>query len=363
MLVYDPEVQLSSLLGANRRYIEQHVPHLGQLIRNDIESVIENRVAGSGPQRRAGCCGAQGHVRPDQTVLDLVKVAGEQVARTLYRLVLVIMSGLIANVVALIAGTGWLAKLTLPFSQAVRVRNAFLLRRGLPEDFNWTPSSIPSGFRVEHGRAPSVIDQAVRDNGLQNADQDWVRALGLVTMLVRHGRNEGAIRADLVTTYNGIVAGKGYCSDYVRVYLAAAISADLFCRQWAFSFDGFGGHGHTFVEVYDRQRARWIFVDVHNNVYAVLSGTDEPIDALTLRQALVTSPASIEFRRAGPGRLGFEHFHKLLDYYRRGASQWYLWWGNASSRAIPPDLHVCFPRYPARCPRRGLSAVQGPSSI
>ena len=239
------------------------------------------------------------------------------------------MSGLaIANVVALIAGTGWLAKLTLPFSQAVRVRNAFLLRRGLPEDFNWTPSSIPSGFRVEHGRAPSVIDQAVRDNGLQNADQDWVRALGLVTMLVRHGRNEGAIRADLVTTYNGIVAGKGYCSDYVRVYLAAAVSADLFCRQWAFSFDGFGGHGHTFVEVYDRQRARWIFVDVHNNVYAALSGTDEPIDALTLRQALVTSPASIEFRRAGPGRLGFEHFPKLLDYYRRGASQWYLWLGN-----------------------------------
>ncbi len=234
----------------------------------------------------------------------------------------------IANVVALIAGTGWLAKLTLPFSQAVRVRNAFLLRRGLPEDFNWTPSSIPSGFRVEHGRAPSVIDQAVRDNGLQNADSDWVRALGLVTMLVRHGRNEGAIRADLVTTYNGIVAGKGYCSDYVRVYLAAAVSADLFCRQWAFSFDGFGGHGHTFVEVYDRQRARWIFVDVHNNVYAVLAGTDEPIDALTLRQALVTSPASIEFRRAGPGRLGFEHFHKLLDYYRRGASQWYLWLGN-----------------------------------
>jgi hypothetical protein len=239
------------------------------------------------------------------------------------------MSGLaIANVVALIAGTGWLAKLTLPFSQAVRVRNAFLLRRGLPEDFNWTPSSIPSGFRIEHGRAPSVIDQAVRDNGLQNADQDWVRALGLVTMLVRHGRNEDAIRADLVTTYNGIVAGKGYCSDYVRVYLAAATGADLFCRQWAFSFDGFGGHGHTFVEVYDRQRARWLFVDVYNNVYAVLSGTDEPIDALTLRQALVTSPASIEFRRAGPGRLGFEHSHKLLDYYRRGASQWYLWWGN-----------------------------------
>ena len=26
--------------------------------------------------------------------------------------------------------------------------------------------------------------------------------------------------------------------------------------------------------------------------------------------------------------LGWEHFDKLLDYYRRGAQQWYLWWGN-----------------------------------
>ncbi len=147
-------------------------------------------------------------------------------------------------------------------------------------------------------------------------------------MLVRHSTREGAIQADLSTTYAGIVSGSGYCTDYVRVYIAAASSAGLFCRQWAFSFDGFGGHGHTFVEVYDRQRARWLFVDVHNNVYAVLTGTDEPIAALALRDALLGSPDSIEFRRAAPGRLGFEHFDKLLDYYLRGASQWYLWWGN-----------------------------------
>jgi GDP-mannose 6-dehydrogenase len=38
--VYDPEVHLSRLLGANRRFIEQHVPHLGSLMKNDIESVI-----------------------------------------------------------------------------------------------------------------------------------------------------------------------------------------------------------------------------------------------------------------------------------------------------------------------------------
>jgi len=40
LLVYDPEVHLSRLLGANRRFIEQHVPHIGSLMREDIESVI-----------------------------------------------------------------------------------------------------------------------------------------------------------------------------------------------------------------------------------------------------------------------------------------------------------------------------------
>jgi hypothetical protein len=34
-------------------------------------------------------------------------------------------------------------------------------------------------------------------------------------------------------------------------------------------------------------------------------------------------------RRNGPGRPGFIHEHKALDYYRRGIDQWYLVWGNA----------------------------------
>ena len=41
LLVYDPEVQLSNLLGANRRFIETHVPHIGALMRRDLDEVIE----------------------------------------------------------------------------------------------------------------------------------------------------------------------------------------------------------------------------------------------------------------------------------------------------------------------------------
>ena len=41
LLVYDPEVHLSQLLGANRRFIEQHLPHIGSLLRARHRAVIE----------------------------------------------------------------------------------------------------------------------------------------------------------------------------------------------------------------------------------------------------------------------------------------------------------------------------------
>jgi GDP-mannose 6-dehydrogenase len=40
LLVYDPEVHLSSLLGANRRFIEDRLPHIGALVRSDLAAVV-----------------------------------------------------------------------------------------------------------------------------------------------------------------------------------------------------------------------------------------------------------------------------------------------------------------------------------
>jgi len=235
---------------------------------------------------------------------------------------------LAALVVAFVAATFWLARLLLPLEQTVRVRNAFLLRRGGRKDFLWTPVAVPADFRTEHLDPPAIIGDDVASTGIPGIAGDWPRARALVGMLVRHARHEGGIQADLATTYRRIVAGHGYCADYVRVYMAAARRVDLFCRQWAFSFDGFGGHGHTFVEIYDRQRGAWVFIDVHNNVYAVLGASDVPADALSLYAALRDAPASVEFLQAAEGRLGFPVPGKLLAYYQRGARHWYLWWGN-----------------------------------
>jgi GDP-mannose 6-dehydrogenase len=75
LLVYDPEVHLSRLLGANRRFIDRHVPHIGSLMREDIESVIadsEFLVVGlSNP----GIFDALArYAREDQVILDLVNI-------------------------------------------------------------------------------------------------------------------------------------------------------------------------------------------------------------------------------------------------------------------------------------------------
>jgi len=75
LLIYDPEVHLSRLLGANRRFIESHVPHIGQLLRSNIEEVIaesELLVVGHSDARTFELL--RQHVREDQIVIDLVNI-------------------------------------------------------------------------------------------------------------------------------------------------------------------------------------------------------------------------------------------------------------------------------------------------
>jgi GDP-mannose 6-dehydrogenase len=77
LLVFDPDVHLSQLLGANRRFIENHLPHIGSLIRSDIRSVIGDSdvlVVGLNDARVADALAH--HARADQLVLDLVNLRG-----------------------------------------------------------------------------------------------------------------------------------------------------------------------------------------------------------------------------------------------------------------------------------------------
>jgi GDP-mannose 6-dehydrogenase len=82
LLVYDPEVHLSRLLGANRRFIEQHVPHIGSLMRERIESVIDESdilIVGLSDAKIFEALARQ--VREDQLVIDLVNIPHRETLR------------------------------------------------------------------------------------------------------------------------------------------------------------------------------------------------------------------------------------------------------------------------------------------
>ena len=73
--VYDPEVHLAQLLGANRRYVETHLPHIGKLLRAELPAVIEESemlVVGLADARVYEQLAT--HARADQQLLDLVNL-------------------------------------------------------------------------------------------------------------------------------------------------------------------------------------------------------------------------------------------------------------------------------------------------
>jgi hypothetical protein len=233
------------------------------------------------------------------------------------------------TLLALVALAGYVLWRTTPLTEAVRWRNALLLRQGIPQDFDWKPPAYPVDFvRDERPAVPEFLEVVSR-LGIAAIPDDWGKALALAGHLTEHAEDRGPVQADLVTTYQQIRAGFGYCADFVRVYLALAHAAGLTVRQWAFSFDGFGGHGHTLVEVFDRQRDSWLLLDVFNNFHVVDTATGEPMGVLAFRDALLARPTSATMRRSGPGRPGFVHQHKAIDYFLGGIDQWYLMWSNA----------------------------------
>ena len=85
LLIYDAEVHLSNLLGANRRFIERHIPHIGSLIRRDLAEVVENSdllvVGSSDPDISASLVEL---ARPDQIVVDLVNLPSKKALRSAY---------------------------------------------------------------------------------------------------------------------------------------------------------------------------------------------------------------------------------------------------------------------------------------
>ena len=78
--IYDPDVQLSRLLGANRRFIETQLPHIGELLKPDLADVIAGAdVLVVGVSNPLIFDALATHSRPDQFVLDLVNLPNADV--------------------------------------------------------------------------------------------------------------------------------------------------------------------------------------------------------------------------------------------------------------------------------------------
>jgi GDP-mannose 6-dehydrogenase len=86
VLVYDPDVLLSSLLGANRRYIEEHLPHIGGLVRAHLASVVaESDLLIVGTTDKRTIERLKELAGPDALVLDLANIGERHGLRAQYR--------------------------------------------------------------------------------------------------------------------------------------------------------------------------------------------------------------------------------------------------------------------------------------
>ena len=216
-------------------------------------------------------------------------------------------------------------------TELVRLRNALMLREGISPDFAWTPANVPASFLQERGPVDPFFIQVVQQLRLAELSDDWARAVAISRHLLSSSPvlRGGAIKSDLRGTYQSVVVqGHGYCGDFTDVFVAIAMAAGIPVRTWSFSFDAFGGHGHVWPEIWNRQISRWQLVDVFNNYYFVDTGT-MPLSALTFRRALSSGSPQLRLATLDPrARPGWAIESKAWAYYRRGLPGWYMGWGN-----------------------------------
>jgi hypothetical protein len=229
----------------------------------------------------------------------------------------------------------WVYSLMTPGEEAVKIRNGLAVSVGGVTDFDWRPENTPQSFLANRvppsaGFSQLASDLAVDEKGARIEGLDVALALSrhLMGSPERHG---GAIQAGLDESYNGIVRrGQGYCADFTRVFTGLAIAAKLPVRTWSIAFEMFGA-GHSFSEIYDERRAKWILIDSFHSLYFADATTLEPLSVLELHDRLLAldgSPSDTIIRKIVEKRVPFRSDQLALDYYRRGMPQLALVWGN-----------------------------------
>ena len=234
----------------------------------------------------------------------------------------------------------WVISLATPISkdqpftsEATRLRNALLANIGSPDDATWHPNSPIEDFLEETVEPPAEIDKAYYL--LNVSGSNFEKSLKIAAHLRQGKKKGGFIMKDTVSAYRLIThEGKGYCADYTQVFNALAHAGNIPVREWGLSFDGFGGRGHAFNEIYDFMLSKWIFIDVFNSFYVKKIDDNVPLSVLEFRNYLLKQEiGEIDIIPIVPENFGFKkkgtiNKEAAFDYYSRGKDEFYLWKGN-----------------------------------
>lgn len=225
----------------------------------------------------------------------------------------------------------WVVAQAIPSSEAVRLRNALLYQGVVSASvLDWSPAAPPADYLQDGAPPPEPLVSYSGSEALSRVSGNWEKARLIAEHLQARLSDRGPIMAGLEETYRRIVEdGAGYCGDFADVFAALATAAGIPNRRWSFSFDGYGGHGLIFNEVWDDRVGRWRAIDVFNNYLFLDAESGEPLAALEFRAALRGERPAARIVVLNPAaRPGYAIPEKAEDYYRRGSAQWYLFWGN-----------------------------------
>ncbi|MEQ9439309.1 MAG: UDP-glucose/GDP-mannose dehydrogenase family protein [Cyclobacteriaceae bacterium] len=82
--LYDNNISLSKLMGKNKDYLTGHIPHITRLLRDDLSKVVDEAevivIGNKAPEFKD----AISKIRPEQTVIDLVRIDKDKVTNENY---------------------------------------------------------------------------------------------------------------------------------------------------------------------------------------------------------------------------------------------------------------------------------------
>ena len=82
--IYDRNVSASALIGANKRFIEEHIPHLSSLLAARAEDVVAASDIVVVGYASAEFNAALKGMRADQTIIDLARIGGREALAAAY---------------------------------------------------------------------------------------------------------------------------------------------------------------------------------------------------------------------------------------------------------------------------------------